>query len=61
MSTPEPKKRGRPRVSEPRSNVHAWVPTPTHDRIIRLASAQNMTVSGFVSKLLTHVVGPRRP
>jgi hypothetical protein len=48
----EPKKRGRPRVSEPRSSVSTWVPASYHDRLIEMASAKDISVSMLVRSML---------
>lgn len=44
--------RGRPRVDEARSSVSTWVPASYHDRLIRIAQAQDKSVSAVVRQLL---------
>lgn len=47
-----PKKRGRPRVSEPRSTVSTWVTVSQHDRLVRLADQHGVSVSTVVKSLV---------
>lgn len=46
------KRRGRPRVSERGSTVSTWLPTSYHDRLVRIAEAQDVKVSALVRSLL---------
>jgi hypothetical protein len=48
----EPKKRGRPRVSEPRSWVSTRLPVSYHDRLIQMANEKDVSVSMLVRSLL---------
>jgi hypothetical protein len=48
----EPRKRGRPRVEEPRSSVSTWVPASYHDRLIKMAEQKDVSVSMLVRSLL---------
>lgn len=45
-------RRGRPRVTQPRSSVSTWVPTTYHDRLIKMANAQDTTVSSLVRQII---------
>ena len=45
-------RRGRPRVTEPRSTVSTWVPASAHDRLIQLAKEHEVSVSEMVKSLL---------
>jgi hypothetical protein len=47
-----PARRGRPPASEPRSTVSVWLPASAHDRLIRLAKAQEKSISEVVRQLL---------
>ena len=42
------KRRGRPRVAEPRSSVSTWLPVSVHDRLISIASAREISISELV-------------
>lgn len=46
------KKRGRPRVREPRSSVSTWIPARHHDRLIRLANRRGESVSATVRQVI---------
>lgn len=46
------KRRGRPRVEEPRTAVSTWLPVRQHDRLIQLANQNEQSVSDFVRKAL---------
>jgi hypothetical protein len=46
------RKRGRPRVSEPRSSVSTWVPASYHDRLIKMAEQKDVSVSMLVRSML---------
>lgn len=47
-----PKRRGRPRVAEPRSSVSTWVPASYHDLLIKIAQRNDKSVSSVVRSLL---------
>jgi hypothetical protein len=47
-----PRRRGRPRVEEPRSSVSTWVPASYHDRLIKMAEQKDVSVSMLVRSLL---------
>lgn len=51
-SNQETRRRGRPRVSEPRSSVSTWVPASYHDRLIKMANQKDVSVSMLVRSLL---------
>lgn len=44
--------RGRPRVEEPLSAISTRLPASYHDRLIRIANAQEISVSAVVRQLL---------
>lgn len=46
------RKRGRPRVNEPRSSVSTWVPQSYHDRLIKMAEQKDVSVSMLVRSML---------
>jgi hypothetical protein len=46
------RKRGRPRVEEPRSSVSTWVPSRLHDTLIDLAKKHDVSVSSMVRTML---------
>lgn len=48
----EAPRRGRPPASEPGSTISVWVPTTTHDRIVRLAAKSDQSVSSVVRQML---------
>ncbi len=48
----EPRRRGRPRASEPGSAVMTWLPQSDHDRLVKLAQIRGETVSSVVRSLL---------
>lgn len=48
----QPRKRGRPRVDEPRSSVSTWVPASYHDRLIEMAAQKDVSVSMLVRSML---------
>lgn len=58
---PDPKpKRGRPRCSEePLGPVTVHLPTPTQDRIIRLASQRKQPVSEYLRDVMAQLFGGR--
>ena len=41
-------RRGRPFVSEARSSVSTWIPARYHDRLIRIAQRNEVSVSAVV-------------
>jgi hypothetical protein len=47
-----PRRRGRPRVSEPRSTVSTWLPAHAHDRLIQIAKREEQSISAVVRQLL---------
>lgn len=47
-----PRRRGRPRVSEPRSTVSTWLPAHAHDRLIQIAKREERSISAVVRQLL---------
>jgi hypothetical protein len=49
---PDTPKRGRPKVEEPRSSVSTWMPATYHDRLIRLANQNEVSVSSMVRRIL---------
>ena len=49
---PAAKRRGRPRVVEPRSTVSTWVPASYHDRLVKMANQRDVSVSMLVRSLL---------
>jgi hypothetical protein len=46
------RRRGRPRVSEPRSTVSTWLPAHAHDRLIQIAKREELSISAVVRQLL---------
>jgi len=44
--------RGRPRNAEPSSSVSTWLPSRTHDSLIRLAREEETSVSALVRRLV---------
>lgn len=48
----EGRKRGRPKVSEPRSTVSTWIPASQHDKLIKLAKQREVSVSCLVRALI---------
>lgn len=49
----EPRKKpGRPRATEAKTSVSAWIPAREHDRLIRLANQREQSVSETVRQLL---------
>lgn len=43
---------GRPRARYQSASVSAWVPTPTYDRLVKMANDRHMTVSALVKQIL---------
>lgn len=58
-AVPLTRKRGRPRVPEPRSSVSAWLPARVHDRLIAVAHRQDVSVSALVRKLIIFTLDDR--
>lgn len=52
--------RGRPRADEPKMRVSTWMPEQHVDEITKLANANNMSVSAFVSYIVCGYVAHRR-
>lgn len=52
----EPRRRGRPRVSEARTSVSAWIPAACYDALNRIANERDISVSALVGKVLTKAV-----
>lgn len=48
-----PRPRGRPRVEEPGTTVTAWVRTKEYDRLVKMASTREQSLSSLVRDLLT--------
>lgn len=44
--------RGRPRVAEPGAGVSTWLSASQYDKLIRIAQAQDKTVSSLVREVL---------
>ena len=53
---PTPKPRGRPRAEQPGSGVSAWLRADEHDRLIRLASKHELSVSQMIRVILKRVL-----
>jgi hypothetical protein len=49
---PAPRRRGRPRVDQPRTSVSTWVPATLHDRLIEQANRAELSVSEYVRRVL---------
>lgn len=49
---PAAPRRGRPRSEQPCTSVSTWVPTPYHDRLIKMANQRGMTVSSLVKQII---------
>ncbi len=49
---PEQRRRGRPRVEEPRTSVSTWVPATLHDSLIQRATDRGISVSEYVRRVL---------
>lgn len=47
-----PRRRGRPRVQEPRTTVCTWMEARHYDQIVRMANQQEKSVSALVRDLL---------
>lgn len=48
----ERRKPGRPRATESKSSVSTWVSSTEHDRLIRLATERDQSVSETVRQIL---------
>jgi hypothetical protein len=46
------RKRGRPRVQEPRSSVSTWIPSQAHDRLASIARSNDVSVSAVVRRVV---------
>lgn len=44
--------RGRPKAPYESLPISAWVPTPTYDKLVKMASDRHMTVSSLVKQIL---------
>ena len=51
---------GRPRALEQKSAVSTRLPERVHDRLIRLANAEEMSVSAYVRKVLIFMIYDER-
>jgi len=49
--------RGRPRLSQPGVRVSTWLPQEETDRLMRLASKSDHSVSALVRKIITSKLG----
>lgn len=47
-----PRRGGRPRADVPGSALTTWIPSSYHDRLIAMANARHMSVSGMVRQIL---------
>lgn len=54
------RRRGRPRVAEPRSTLSTWVWAKHHDRLVQLAAKKEISVSALVRDILTKAVPVER-
>lgn len=54
-----PRRRGRPRASQPATTVCAWVPASVYDSINRIANERDISVSAVVNQVLTKVFLPK--
>lgn len=50
------RRRGRPRVEEPRSSVSTWVWARHHDALIKMAQQREISVSALVREILGKAV-----
>ena len=57
---PTPRKRGRPRATEPGSPLTVWLPQRTHDRLCTVARKTDQSVSSIARRLLTRAVTAER-
>lgn len=51
-----PRRRGRPRATEPRMRLSAWIPSKAFDSLNRLANEKDISISAVVSQILTKEV-----
>jgi hypothetical protein len=56
-----PRRRGRPRSSEPGTTVSAWIPAGAYDALNRIANERDISVSALVGQVLKRVVSNRKP
>jgi len=54
-----PRRRGRPRASEPATTVCAWVPASVYDSLNRIANEKDISVSALVNQMLSKVLTPK--
>jgi len=47
------RRRGRPRVAEPRSTLSTWVPAREYDRLVKMANHREQSLSSLVRDLLS--------
>ena len=59
MSDQAASKRGRPRARIPGVAVGTWLRTPEYDRLLRLATQRDTTVSALLRRLVTRRLRPR--
>ena len=52
MGSPQPRRRGRPRVEDPMSAVSTRVPSSYHDRLVKLAAQKDVSVARLVRSML---------
>ena len=52
------RRRGRPRVEEPRSTLSTWVWAKHHDKLVQIAARKEMSVSALVREILSKAVPP---
>jgi hypothetical protein len=52
LSVITPRRRGRPRVEQPRSSVSTWIPANYHDLLIKIAAERETSVSALVRSLV---------
>lgn len=55
------RKRGRPRVPEPRSSVSTWITTREHDRLCDIARRRGVSVSSLVRRVIVLTFKERKP
>lgn len=48
-----PRRRGRPRVEEPRASVSTWIPSRLHDELAKQALRHGVSVSAIVRLCVT--------
>jgi hypothetical protein len=52
------RKRGRPRSEVPKTALVAWVPTAYHQRLKRIATARDVSVSALLCTVLDKALTP---